>query len=437
MPFEVHLTRQHLTTITITSLVIAVSFFNFIATVLLSETLLATYFTNFDAKFVHVLYHFGYHISMLAGGIIIGLIGDKWGRKSALLLSLFGVNLSTLLLSAIPTLPMPAELIALSILCCKISLGLFLGGILPSIWTLVSEQLPARRIGTGLSLIMASCIMSVFAFYFFNNMLNNLLSYLEMKQIGWRLLLNIGGSLGVFILFVARQYLTESSVFLRLKSTKQNPPEQAVSNCQTTLTQALSTNWLIASIVSVVIVSLLVFVPTLLLPLVELNFTLSLFSSRFGSMLTIVFMAVGCVFFGVLSDFVNRTRLLIMAGIALLIQSAIFVLYMQNDGALVLLFLVLSGFLSGFISVLSVVLSRLFPHQNRLTAIAIMFNLIFATLGGILPFLLGYLSYYTGSTPMLYMVLIGLLTIFIGFYVQSLPVCDESIQDHTLDKTPS
>lgn len=443
MPFEVLLNRHHIKVLLLTALASMLAFFTFTAATALSETLFFVFFLDFHTRIAHTLYHFGSYIAMLFGGIIMGYIGDQWGRKTSLIFALFGLSLFTLALALMPDLPDYGRILAILILCSKIGQGCFFGGILPSIWTLISEHLPSKRIGFGSGVVMASGLLGILLFYFMNNILNNTLTYAQMFEIGWRLILGIGGAFGVILLFITRKYLKETVIFLRQKVSLGHT-EQAVKNDTPgadrifyslhsawydwllTLRNSLSVSMLIAVILSVLIVGLLNFMPFLLVPLLELNFTTTLLSSRFGSMLTIFFMALGSVVFGSMADYICSTRLLTVSGISLLLLSAIFVLYVQDSSEFILLFLMLSGFLAGIIGAAPVVLMRLFTHSIRLSGIAISFNLTFALLGGILPFLLGFLSYYAGSIPMLYLMFMGLLTVFVGFYTQHLSVMDDN-----------
>lgn len=432
MPFEVLLNRHHFKVLLPTAFVAMLAFFIFTATAALSETLFFVFFLDFHTRITHTIYHFGSYAAVFFGGVMMGYIGDQWGRKTSLLLSLFGLSFFTLVLALMPDLPDYGRLLAILILCGKIGQSWFFGGILPSIWTLISEHLPSRRTGFGSGIVMASSLLGILLFYFINNILNNTLTYAQMIENGWRLILGIGGAFGVILLFITRKYLKETVIFLRQKAnleSQNHTPDDTPNTKQiisplylTTLRHGLSANMLLAVILSVIIVGLLAFMPILLLPLLELNFTLPLFSSRFGSMLTIFFMALGCLVFGSVADYICSTRLLTVSGIALLLLSAIFVLYMQDANGFVLLFLTLSGFLAGVIGAVPVALMRLFAHQIRLSGIAISLNLTIALLGGMLPFLLGFLSYYASSTPMLYLMFMGLLTVFVGFYTQHLSI---------------
>jgi len=93
-------------------------------------------------------------LSRPLGGLVIGYIGDKHGRKQALVLSLFLMAFPTFLMGCLPTYKQIGGWSTTLLLCCRILQGMSVGGQLPASLIYTVETKPRNRWGFYGSLVM-------------------------------------------------------------------------------------------------------------------------------------------------------------------------------------------------------------------------------------------------------------------------------------------
>lgn len=132
------------------------------------------------------------------GGILWGIMGDKKGRKEVLFASILLYSLSTLANSWVTNLNQYTIL--------RFIAGLGLAGELGASITLVSEMLPAEKRGPASAIIATSGVMGTIAAYFIHTWSGG----------DWRLCYQIGGVMGLLLLFL-RVGVLESSLYEKAK----------------------------------------------------------------------------------------------------------------------------------------------------------------------------------------------------------------------------
>lgn len=173
-----------------------------------------------------------------------------------------------------------------------------------------------------------------------------------------------------------------------------------------------------------IMVSLLIFTPILLVDLIDGSFRISETVLWFGNVLAILFMAIGCLIFGILVDRLNPGIVLTFGSLFLAMQVALFFNHLRNGGEYGLIFFALFGFASGIIGAIPSIVMRLFPVKIRLTSISIIYNIVIVLIGGLLPFVLHSASAHIAFAPMIFIVSLSLLTMFISFYIYYIPRTD-------------
>jgi MFS transporter, AAHS family, 4-hydroxybenzoate transporter len=137
------------------------------------------------------------YVGIGLGAATGGLVGDRIGRKSTLLIAitLFGV------FTALTALAQGLGLVAF----CRTAAGLGLGMVLPVVAALVAELTPVRRRGFAVALAM-SCV-SIGA------MMGGLAAAVILPSLGWRSLFVLGGAVPLLLALVMRFALPESPQF--------------------------------------------------------------------------------------------------------------------------------------------------------------------------------------------------------------------------------
>ncbi|KAL7529112.1 hypothetical protein ACHAWF_002846 [Thalassiosira exigua] len=88
------------------------------------------------------------------GGMFIGYIGDKYGRKQALVLSLFLMAIPTFVMGLLPSYKQVGALSTVLLIICRLLQGLSVGGQLPASLVYTVEMRPKKRWGLYGSLVM-------------------------------------------------------------------------------------------------------------------------------------------------------------------------------------------------------------------------------------------------------------------------------------------
>ena len=170
------------------------------------------------------------------------------------------------------------------------------------------------------------------------------------------------------------------------------------------------------------VISSITSVIVLLLPdLIDINFTLDSDLFGFSHSLGIVFMIMGCIFYGIISNHENFGKILVIGSILLIIQMLAFFYHLQAGGDYILIMYALLGFCAGIVGMVPAILVQLFPTNVRLTGIAFCYNVTYGIVGVLIPFGLGYATTLISFSPALYIVFIGFIGIIMGLYFYNMP----------------
>ncbi len=136
-------------------------------------------------------------VGMMLGAMAIGTVTDLVGRRKALIASVGGFSLFTLLCAAAPSIEVFGGLRFLA--------GLGLGGCLPTAIALVNEFAPERRRGRATTLVMTG--------YHVGAVLTALLGIVVIPSLGWRALFVIGAAPALVLVPLMVALLPESRAF--------------------------------------------------------------------------------------------------------------------------------------------------------------------------------------------------------------------------------
>jgi MHS family proline/betaine transporter-like MFS transporter len=145
------------------------------------------------------------------GGAIFGHIGDRYGRKTALLISTTAMALSTLLIGCLPTYGTAGAMAPVLLVALRLIQGLSLGGEYASSVTFLAElSRPNSRglvgslapLGSTLGSLLGSCLGALVA---------HLLSPADLVAWGWRVPFLLGIGLGGLAFWLRRGQLANDA----------------------------------------------------------------------------------------------------------------------------------------------------------------------------------------------------------------------------------
>ncbi|MDD4937175.1 MAG: MFS transporter [Acidiphilium sp.] len=137
-------------------------------------------------------------LGMAVGAMALGSVGDKIGRRPAILGAMLLFGLFSLLIAFATS---PAEVVVLRFLT-----GLGMGGATPVVLALAAEYAPGRARGTVLTGVLLGLPLGA--------VLGGMLASAWMPAIGWQGIYLVGGALPLAMLLVSLAVLPESPQFL-------------------------------------------------------------------------------------------------------------------------------------------------------------------------------------------------------------------------------
>ncbi|MGY6215705.1 MFS transporter [Methylolobus aquaticus] len=151
------------------------------------------------------------------GALLFSAIGDRWGRKRALSLSMLGMALPTAAIGLLPSFGDIGVAATVLLVLLRLLQGISLGGEMGGAVTYVMEHTPGHRIGLASSLIQASTCLGLLSGTLISSAISAWLTPEQFLSWGWRIpfLLGLGAA---WIGFRIRQKMPESALYEAAKA---------------------------------------------------------------------------------------------------------------------------------------------------------------------------------------------------------------------------
>lgn len=150
------------------------------------------------------------------GGLIFGRVGDKLGRKTALVIAMILMGVGSGLIAVMPTYDSIGVWASLGLFAARLIQGIAHGGESGNAYTYLAEIAPKDKRGLWGSSIMFTVTLGVMAATALGALLTSLLAPEPMNDWGWRIAFGIGAVLALAALFVRRK-AEESQFFEEVK----------------------------------------------------------------------------------------------------------------------------------------------------------------------------------------------------------------------------
>jgi MFS family permease len=367
-------------------------FYDFIIFALYAAIISHEYFPTESAVSGMLLTFSVFSIGYLArpvGGIIFGHFGDKYGRKKTFTWSIIIMAMSTLLIAFVPPYSVLGVFAPIILTILRLAQGISIGGEIPGAITFVSEVAPKNR-AFACAIVFFGLIFGIILGGLINIVLCSIFNTENMSLYGWRVAFIIGGVFGFFG-FYLRKKLSETPLYEEMKALE-NTKVPFVKVIKEFPLQVVS-GWCLCGLVSSGIMALFMLMPAYA-KLVGL-------SSDFGLTMTtsVLFIVLfGVIAFGVIGDMI-RKRLLIAIGIllALIFTDMLFNSIINHSFSYVSIILFSIVTFGIFTGVVPSVLADSFPTDVRYTGVGLVYNISFATTGGLAPVIIMSLISATGS----------------------------------------
>jgi MFS family permease len=384
----------------------ALEFYDFLTFSFFAVQIGAVFFPGRDttSSLLYTLATFGVGFATRPlGGVIIGTLGDTWGRKPAMLFSFGLMGASVVGLALTPSYASIGWYAPMLAVLFRLMQGFALGGEVGPTTAYLLESAPLARRGLYVSLQNATQYFATLCAGAVGLVLANLLSPENLVAWGWRLAMLVGASVVPFALAIRRQ-LPET-----LHETRSNPSRRRGPMGGLMLTAVLGIGMLASGTIGTYTMNYVTTFAT---------HTLG-FPPAWGFAAIIVGGAaamLGALAGGMLSDRIGRKPVMIGGNIAqlLLVLPCFWLMVKWHSlGALLLGTGVVAVFIGLSVAAIMASLTESLPISLRAGSLGILYALAIAAFGGSAQFIVTWLIAVTGSplAPAWYMsgaMLVGL-----------------------------
>lgn len=328
------------------------------------------------------------------GGMIFGHIGDRLGRKKALILTILMMAIPTAIIGFLPSFETIGIAAPILLVAMRMLQGISMGGNYGGSITFTTEHSNPKHRGLIGSFAVTSCLVGILLGSATAALFANIFDDITLESWGWR----IPFVLGIFICLVGfymRREIPESPEYETAEkshSLKEHPVIDVFKNHGLTLSK--------------VVLTVMLHDLSFYILFVYMASHLSEHSGLSkGAALTIntinLIVVSGCtVLSGWLSDKIGRKRVLIIAASLFIVGTIPLIHLVNNSESIITIFLaqmILAIVVGGYFGPIPALMSEAYPTSIRFSAVTMTTNISGPVFGGTAPMLMAYLINATGT----------------------------------------
>ena len=360
-------------------------------------------------------------ISRPLGAIFFGRLGDKFGRKKALVASMLMMAVPTGCIGLLPTYASIGVMAPILLLTLRIIQGLALGGAYSGSISYVVEHAPADKRSVIGSVIKFSLVIGFLAGSLVSTTVSSLLSEEQFLSWGWRIPFIMGVGIG-FVGFYIRHHGEESPVYEEAKKNgtlSQRPLRDAFQNHRGLMIQGF-------------LIYLTVTVPFYMIAVYMIAYSQDILGMTASNALLLNTVAMSSMLLTIwpaakMADKVGRRPVLLGAIVAMAIAIYPALSQMQPGSflvnavgtfnAILICQVVLAMILGWYLAAIPAMLVELYPTSIRYTGMSLAYN-ICAIVGGFTPSAAVWLIARThDNVSIMYLMLAANVLSFLAIYV--------------------
>lgn len=337
------------------------------------------------------------------GAVLLGILGDRHGRKPALLLSMAAMTLAMLCIALLPTYQQAGAWAGWGLIAMRCLMGFSVGGEYTAVVTYLYESAPAHRRGLITSLAAAASEVGGLMAVGLCALLTARLDPQSLDGWGWRVPFLVGAALAGAI-WLARGVISETPAFHTLSSDQPSPLSYALRHER----KGIATGFAISALGSISYYVGITYVPSYMATVGWHDEGMAL---EFSTLAALVVIAVTPVV-GWLSDVVGRRAMLLsLCAACALLPMAMFQLIAGGSTLAALgAIATLAAMAGGVSAVGTVATAEQFSAMARLSGLALGATSATALFGGLTPYLAHRLQQATGmiETPGIMIAIVAL-----------------------------
>jgi MHS family proline/betaine transporter-like MFS transporter len=405
---EPHVRRRQLMAASIGNVL---EYYDFVVYAFLAAIIARKFFPN-ESEVASLLASFAaFGVGFLArplGGAIIGRIGDRSGRRVALLITIFGMAIGTVGIGALPTYAQIGVFAPIFLVAMRLLQGLSAGGEWGGATSFIAESAPKGRRGwfggigqasIASASLLGSIVTALVAMAFTPD---------QMQDWAWRVPFLLGGLLlpvGIYM----RSNIEETPAFEASRNTApMTPPEFGSPLAMMAKAFGFTIVWTVGYYV------MLNYMPTFLTKFAGLSQSEALW----GNAIALAVLVATTPLFGLFSDKIGRKPLLLACCAAFVILPyPVFSIILDKASfpTIVGLQILINLFIAAFSGAGPAALAELFPTHSRTLLMSVGYSLSVAIFGGFAPYIATWLIEWTGSpiAPTYYLIASGIISGFV------------------------
>jgi MHS family proline/betaine transporter-like MFS transporter len=328
------------------------------------------------------------------GGIVLGAVADRVGRKSALTLTISLMAVGIAFVAFSPTYQSIGIAAPILMLVGRLIQGFSAGGEVGCATAFLVEYAPPKRRGYFGSFQMVAQAIASLLGSLFGAVLTRSLSPEHLYSWGWRLPFVVGLMIVPVGLYL-RTKLDESPVFVE-KREKEELTTSPIRDTATKHWMQVAAGFGLTVFGTVGTYIFLLYMPTHATRVLHLPLTDGLISSACGAVCYLVV----CPIAGALSDRIGRKKMMLAAlGASLVTAYPIFAVLTAHPSLPMLIAcqLLLMVYLAVFQGCYPAFISELLPSSIRSTGISVSYNVAVMIFGGFAPAIVQWLTMATGD----------------------------------------
>ena len=347
------------------------------------------------------------------GAIVFGHVGDRYGRRTTLLLSVAVMSAAMLAMGLLPTNEQIGPAAGWMLLFLRCVMGFAVGGEYTGVVAYLLEGSRPERRGLITSLAAAASEVGALLAVGVSALTVSIMSSAHLDSWGWRIPFLFGAGIAVSV-WIARAWMHESPDFERQR-TEGTVPARPLRHTLTHHRGGIARAFAISALGSITYYVGITYVPAFLTTAGRLTEADSLWLSTAAALVVILVTP----FVGAWSDRVGRKPVLALLCVSsALLPIAMFSLMAQGSPAHALLGAVILAAVAGGVSAVgAVATAEQFRGEGRLSGLALGATVATAIFGGLTPFLAQLLVGRTGwpSAPgiMIAVVALAVLPVFL------------------------
>jgi len=327
-----------------------------------------------------VVFAFG-SILRPVGGLLFGYLGDRYGRRNALIATVLVMTVPVFMIALLPTYWQIGAAASWILMFARMMQGIAAGGEFPGAVTFLVESAPSGKKGFFGSFVYFGVALGVFLggmdFYLLGSHMNEA----KFEEWGWRTLFIAGGAIGLIAIFM-RSKLRESPAFQGIREsheTLRDPIKNLFWHQKRRLFQLIGIEVLETLGFNLIVTFSVAYHNKILHTRLDTSIGLSLL----GLLVLMVVIPLG----GLLTLKLEPKRLAIYAAWGFLILSLPLFWLIQFEHHRIYSVILLTVLLGTYMASMPAIYADLFPTKVRYSGIGFGYNATVAVVGGFSPLL--------------------------------------------------